>query len=128
LGLEGFLAFWAYVGGGAMIVNPESGLNFPRSFLEGAPLDSFLIPGILLVTSNGVLPTVMAVGALRRRAWARSGHYLVGASAMVWIVGQLAVIGYVSWMQPFVMGIGLAILGLAYISDRGSRLSGRPGP
>jgi hypothetical protein len=44
----------------------------------------------------------------------------------VWIGGQVAVIGYVSWMQPFVLGIGLAILGLAYISDRGSRLSGRP--
>lgn len=120
VGLEGFLAFWAYAGGGAMIVNPESGLNFPRSFLEGAPFDSFLIPGILLVISNGVLPTVVAVGALRRRAWARRGHYIVGSAVLAWIAGQVAVIGYVSWMQPFVLGIGLAILALAYISDRGS--------
>ncbi len=35
VGLEGFLAFWAYAGGGAMILNPGSGLNFPKSFLEG---------------------------------------------------------------------------------------------
>ena len=68
LGLRGSSPSGAYAGGGAMIVNPESGLSFPRSFLEGAPFDSFLIPGILLVISNGVLPTVVAVGALRRRA------------------------------------------------------------
>lgn len=127
IGLEGFLAFWAYAGGGAMIINPERGLNFPRSFLEGTPFDSFLVPGILLVLSNGILPTVVAVGALRRGAWARRGHDLVGSSALVWIAGQLAAIGYVSWMQPFVFGLGLAILGLAYVSDRGSRLSGRLG-
>ena len=125
VGLEGFLAFWAYAGGGAMILNPESGLNFPKSFLEGAPFDSFLIPGVLLVVSNGILPTIVAVGALRRRAWARRGHYAVGSAAVVWIAGQIAVIGYVSWMQPFVFGLGLAILGLAYMGDRGSRRSGR---
>jgi hypothetical protein len=127
VGLEGFLAFWAYAGGGAMIVNPESGANLPRSFLEGAPFDSFLIPGILLVVSNGILPTTAVVGALRRRAWARRGHYVVGLAALAWIAGQIAVIGYVSWMQPFFFGLGLAILGLAYISDRGLRLSGHPG-
>jgi hypothetical protein len=28
VGLEGFLAFWAYAGGGAMIVNPERGATY----------------------------------------------------------------------------------------------------
>jgi len=46
---------------------------------------------------------------------------------MVWIAGQIAVIGHVSWMQPFVFGLGLAILGLAYMGNRGSRRLGRRG-
>jgi hypothetical protein len=72
-------------------------------------------------------PTPAAVGALRRSAWARRGHYVVGLAALAWIAGQIAVIGYASWMQPFFFGVGLAILGLAYTSDRGSRPSGHPG-
>ena len=44
------------IGGGFMLVKDPSGkaLGVPLSFLEGSPFRDFLIPGIFLLTVNGV--------------------------------------------------------------------------
>jgi hypothetical protein len=54
-----------------------------------------------------------------RSAWVVSGG--AGALLVIWIVVQVAMIGYVSWMQPASFAAGLAIIGLASVLARSTR-------
>lgn len=102
--------------------------DIPASWLEGSPFQSYLIPSLFLLIAVGgsmLLATVLwllgsRVAGGRRAPWASiaAGSILVG-----WIVAQVAMIGYVSWMQPacFVAGLAIAALGVVAL-----RLRSRP--
>jgi hypothetical protein len=78
------------------------------------PFGSSVFGGIALAVVNGVFPTVVFAGALRRRQWARRGHLLVGAALVVWIVVQVVILGPpIAWLQVLYFIWGLAIFGLA---------------
>jgi hypothetical protein len=119
IGLEVALAIGAF--GGA--VGLAGGGTDLGGAVDDLPWGSALLGGLALALVNGVLPAVVAVGALRRRPWARAGHLLVGVALMGWIVVQVALIGLISWMQPFCFVWGAAILVLGLAARRGS---GRP--
>lgn len=114
IGLEGFLAFWAFAGSYAMIADPHGGV-LDVELLDGSPFDSFIIPGITLLVTSGLFPVVVLVGALRRAAWANSGHLAVGVVLVGWISAQVMFIGYVSWMQPTFFIYGLLVIALALL-------------
>ena len=42
----------------------------------------------------------------------------MGVTLMSWIVVQVAMIGYVSWMQPVSFAAGVAVTGLAAVALR----------
>ena len=68
--LEGLVATAAYGGGVAMIADPAGGLiRLPPEMLDRIPVDSWLLPGVALFVSNGVVPTVVAAATLRGRQW-----------------------------------------------------------
>ena len=97
------------IGAGVMLL-VTSGEGLPRSILEPSPFSSFLVPGVALVLLQGVVPGVVAVGALLRRTWARAGHPMVGVVTITWIVVQVAMIGLISVMMPIVFGLGVLLL------------------
>ena len=117
VGLEVLAALNA-VGGGLYAL--AGARDVPREWLEGTPFDDYTIPGILLLVGAGVMvvaATMVLLGA--RAAAAFSGA--AGALLVMWIVVQVAMIGYVSWLQPASFAAGLAIIALASVFARNTR-------
>ena len=114
--LEIFNAFSALAGGFGLMTNPD-GIVFGMdvSWLEGTPFSSFLIPGIVLFIVNGIGNSVGAMLSFRKNKMAPYVAAFFGFVMMVWIVSQVAWIGYRSFLQPLYFGVGIAQLILAYI-------------
>jgi hypothetical protein len=99
--------------------------DIPRSWLEGTPFQSFFIPSLFLLIAVGGSMLVATVAWLlggrladgRLAPWA---SIAAGSILVVWIVVQVAMIGYVSWMQPtcFVAGLAIAALGAVALKVR----------
>ena len=110
--LQAFLALNAFGGGyygmtGAKGVSPE--------LLEGSPFTGYFIPGLILfaVIGGSFLVSSIAMFAGWRRA--RSLTFIAAGIVLVWLAVQVAIIGYISWMQPTTAVIALIILGLNLI-------------
>src|SRR5688572_18549002 len=89
--------------------------DVPLEWLEGSPFKSYFIPALflLIVIGGACLLTSILVFIQSRHAISLSifcGLLLIG-----WILIQVAIIGYISWMQPAVFISGLVILVLARI-------------
>ena len=119
LWLEALLALGAYGGAIGLIVG---GVDLGEATAD-LPFGSTGLAGVALGVVNGLLPTVVLVGALRRAAWAHTGHWLVGAALTAWIVVQVGVLGWPPhWLQTLYFCYGLVILALAH------RITRRAGP
>jgi hypothetical protein len=119
LALEGVTAVAAFGGGAVMIADPSGQLiGFPPAMLDRIPFTSWLLPGIALVGSNGVVPTVVALATMRGEEWtSRFGHIAVGCVLFAWPVTETALFGYPLtgepvWLRPVVAGTGAAIAGI----------------
>lgn len=85
------------------------------------PFGSMAFGGWALLVVNGLLPTVVVIGALRGRPWAETGHLVVGTALIGWIVVQVGFLGWPPhWLQILYFLWGWVILGLA-IQRRRSR-------
>lgn len=95
--------------------------------LDGTPFSSPTIPGLILLLAVGGSMAVATVALVRRAWWAALAAAGAGIVQMGWIVGQVAMLGYLSWLQPFVFALGLATTALA-VSPRSAarRRAGRP--
>ena len=87
--LEGLLAVGAYGGAIGLI---SGGIEIGEA-AASLPFGSLVFAGICLALVNGVLPTIVLIGALRRRRWAQVGHLVVGLALVAWIVAQVAILG-----------------------------------
>ena len=108
IGVEAFTAlnaFWGawYAIGGAP--------NVPLEWLDGTPFHSYAVPGLILAAVGGSL-SIAAVGLWRRRPSARLRSDMAGLVLLVWIVAQVAMIGYVSPLQPIMAAVAVLILWL----------------
>ena len=116
------LAFGALNAFGGGYYGMAGAEGVPTAWLEGSPFTDYFVPSLVLFVIVGGSFLLAAVAVLARR---RSGRMLaLGAGVIVlgWLTVQLAIIGYVSWMQPTTAIAGLVVLALA------SRLSSAPAP
>lgn len=85
----------------------------PKEWLEGSPFSDYFIPSLVLgvVVGGSFLLAAVAVflGWQSGRLLARAA----GAIVLGWLAVQLAIIGYVSWMQPVTAAVGAVIVALA---------------
>lgn len=108
--LEVLLALGAYGGAVGLITG---GVDL-RGAEADLPFGSMAFGGWMLLLVNGVLPTVVVVGALRRRPWAPLGHLAVGVVLTGWIVVQVGFLGWPPhWLQVLYFLWGIAIVALA---------------
>jgi hypothetical protein len=106
-------------GGGFYGLNGAKAI--PRAWLDGSPFHSFFIPSLFLfvVIGGGMLvATIVLLRRARVAPWVSLG---MGVLLMLWIVVQVSIIGYVSWMQPTSFVAGAAIAALAGALIRGER-------
>src|SRR6056297_502984 len=82
-------------GGIALVIDPSGELlQMPLSLLEGSPFDTFLIPGIILLTILGIFPMCVVYGLRVRLNWAWMGSLLVSAALIIWIGVEISMVGY----------------------------------
>ena len=108
IGLELFLAVGAVGGAVNLVFGGDIG-----TYTDRLPFDSPVLGGVALALLVAVPAAAVAIGALTRRRWADVGHVAAGLVLVGWIVMQVAIIGYISALQPimFVLGVVIAALG-----------------
>jgi hypothetical protein len=111
--LGGLLAFGAInaFGGGYYRLSGAEGV--PTDWLEGSSFGDYFIPSLFLFTVVGGSFLFAAIAVFSRFRIARASAFAAGAVVLAWIGVQLAIIGYVSWMQPTTAIGGLLVLALA---------------
>lgn len=108
--LEVFVGVGAVAGGIGVATN---GIGFPVEWLEGTPFRSYVIPGLVLMFVVGGSQLAAAIAVWRRRWWGTVASLAAGLILAGWISVQVAIIGLVSWLQPFYFALGLLVAGLA---------------
>jgi hypothetical protein len=71
------------------------------------------VPSLILFGVVGGSLLAAAIAVFARARVARLGAYAAAAVVLGWIAVQLAIIGYVSWMQPVTLAAGVMIALLA---------------
>ncbi len=96
-GLLSFLALNAF-GGGYYGMSGAPGV--PREWLAGSPFRDYFIPGLFLFVVIGGAFLTAGIAVFARAAWRRLAVAISVALVFAWLAIQVAIIGYVSWMQP----------------------------
>lgn len=123
LWLEALLALGAYGGAAGLILG---GVDLGEATAD-LPFGSTVFAGVALGVVNGLLPTVVLVGALRGTAWACVGHRVVGAALTAWIVVQVGLLGWPPhWLQILYFAYGLVLLALAHRLARAGQAPSSP--
>jgi len=108
----------AVFGGIEMIRHPLFALGVTPALIEGSPFDTFLWPGILLLVLNGIVPCVLAAGALARVRGALPLLGAWGAGLMAWIVAQWILLTDRMWLQPALFILGAVVAAVASVGWR----------
>jgi len=106
-----FLGITACVGAVPLILDPSGKLlMMPLSLLEHSPFRSYLIPGLILLSANGVLSGVVLMLALRRTNGYGWWIMLQGCVIGGWIAVQILMIRTVIWAHYVYLAAGLVLI------------------
>lgn len=101
----------ALVGGIPMIAYPDGSANgISLRYLEHSPFADYLIPGIILVASNGVLSLMVFVALIlnvRHHSWWVMGQGIVLCG---WIQVQMIMLREVNFLHISFGAIGIALI------------------
>lgn len=92
--------------------------DVPPEWLEGSPFNSYFIPALILFTVVGGSCLAGGIMILRKYHNSRMVALTCGWIMLGWIVTQLSIIGYVSWMQPAIALIGMVVILLALVGNK----------
>lgn len=116
--------------GGYSLIHATDGhlLKMSTSILENSPFRTFLIPGIILLIFNGILPLLIVWGLFAKPPWQWPEFFSVyhkqhwcwtfslyyGFILIIWINVQIIMLGYSSLLQPFfaLTGVLIAVITL----------------
>lgn len=116
--LVAFQGLSGTAGGFGLIADPTGrAIGLDPAWLDGSPFSDYFVPGVILLVVLGIGPLLAAMGILRRLAWAWPASLLVGAALIVWIVVEVAIVGYIAQppLQAIYGAIGAAIVGVALV-------------
>jgi hypothetical protein len=114
--LEVVLSIGALGGGLVLIVAPRGEIMpLPLSALAGSPFETYLGPGLILCTVLGLGPLLAARLAWIRHPLAPLAALVVGAALLIWVVVEIAIIGYSNEppLQAIYLALGVAITAVA---------------
>lgn len=120
--LFAFGALNAFAGGYYGLSGAE---GVPREWLAGSPFSDYVVPSLVLFVVVGGALALAAVMVFRGHPLARAIACAAAAVLLVWIVVQVAIIGYVSWMQPATFAAGLLMLLLISLLPSTASAGGR---
>ena len=106
VGLQLFTALMAIPVGLQLIANPEGGpLGLPQAWIDATPFGSWLVPGLVLLTMNGLGQLVAAALIVARHPLAPWLTGALGIGLMIWIAVQVVMLPF-SPLQPVIFVIG----------------------
>lgn len=113
--LLAFLGLSSIAGAVPMIVSSLGMMAgyLPLSLLKNSPFHSYLIPGLILLTANGMLSLWVLWLVVKRKSAYGLWTSFQGCVLLGWIVVQCWMLGLVNWLH-FVYGgiaVGLILLG-----------------
>ncbi len=109
---EAVVALNAFGGG---IYGMGGAKNVPREWLEGSPFDDYFIPALILFVGVGGSMSAAAITAgFGGREWGVVLGLIAAVILLDWIVVQVVITGYTSFLQPLFFAVGLLILALAW--------------
>ena len=120
--LFAFGALNAFAGGYYGLSGAE---GVPREWLAGSPFSDYVVPSLVLFVVVGGALALAAIMVFRGHPLARAIACAAAAVLLVWIVVQVAIIGYVSWMQPATFAAGLLMLLLISLLPSTASTGGR---
>src|SRR5205823_4490368 len=104
--LELLVGLGAVAGGASLALAPNGSiLHMPLENLSGTPFPDYFIPGLLLGLVVGGTHIAAAALTLMRNCNARPAGILAGSVLIVWILTQLALIGYQHPLQPLYLAV-----------------------
>jgi hypothetical protein len=109
-GLLLLLAINAFGGGYYAMAGAE---NVPVVWLKDSPFSSYFIPGIILFTVVGGSALFACIMVFRKQRIGSKAALVCGIITIVWLFVQVAIIGYVSLLQPITGIAAICILILA---------------
>lgn len=74
--------------------------DIPLEWLQHSPFKSYLLPSLFLFVVIGGSCLITAIAVFRRRHWAGKAAFICSLILFAWLATQVAIIGYVSALQP----------------------------
>lgn len=106
----------ALYGGWSLISDPTGReLELPADWITRLPFDTYLIPGLILLSANGVLSVIAAVLTILRRPGYERFVILQGMVLMSWILIQVCIVRETAFLHFTMAAIGLSITVLGVI-------------
>lgn len=118
---EFFNGLSGLAGGFGLIGDPTSAsLGMKLEWLNGTPFSNYLIPGIVLFIINGIGNTTAAIMSIKKTRYFDYLGTLMGTIMMIWIISQVAWIGYKNFLQPLYFSTGLiqTVLGIIVVKAK----------
>ncbi len=115
--LQVFVSMGA-IGGSLPMLIKTNEMN--TEILAGSPFSSFLVPGILLFSIHGVGNAIGAYFSLNYKQISDKIAAVLGSALIIWIIVQIYFLGFVSWLQPMFLVIGIVelVLGVLLFKKR----------
>ena len=130
IGVMLFMSFGALFGGYSLVRDPSGGLlGMSVEWLGHTGFSDYLIPGLILFSTLGVLPLVAVFLLWLRPEWSpmqgleRLFHihwvwgvaFGIGLAQMLWIAYQVTTMGLLFWLQPTMFAVGLLIVAVCLL-------------
>jgi hypothetical protein len=109
--LDPFLAISAIGGGIGLLVGAA---DLPQEWLDDTPFASYAIPGIILAVVVGGAWLIASLALYSRYRFAPFASLLAGTLQLGWFAVQVAMLGYISWMQPFIGALAVIVIVAAW--------------
>ena len=117
--LQIFIAVGAVGGGLVLLLDPSGqGMGFSVELLSGSPFSSYLIPGLVLFAVIGIGNFTAAFLSFRKHRIAGLAGILLGGFLAAWILIQVWIVGWLIWLQPFMLAFGVLELVLGIFMRR----------
>ena len=130
ISLLGFLSIGALYGGIVFILKPDGSVyGMPTDILQGSPFKDFLIPGIILLVTFGLIPVYTIYALIRKPenrylqklnllydhhfAWTFTIY--IGLGLIIWINIQTLIINAVDLLHTIYSSLGILIVCVALL-------------
>ncbi len=114
--LQVFIGMGAVGGGLGLLLEPSgANLGIPREVLRNSPFSTFLIPGFVLLTVNGLGNLAGAAASFTRYRYAGETAMALGVFLVAWIILQVYWIAAFHWLHALYLGLGLLELVLGWL-------------